>query len=234
VDVVSLLLVLGVLALFALIVSLMIWSEKKRNQDREQVARSLGFRPLIELESGTAARLIRLHQHSNSQEIQVHHPAERWEGDARILLFDLVDYGGDSTSTLVDCGIAIFSPELELPRFSLMPRVAEEGRLAEIANRFLEVLIKQRRNRIELKKNTHFDERYFLLGDDHLAIEAFLDEYRLSRLAQASYRHLEADRDCLTYSRFVFSTRSNRNRLAHLKEDLSEARVLLELLRNAS
>ena len=165
-DVVSLLLVLGVLAFFALIVYLMIRSEKKRHRDREQVASSLGFRPLIELESGTAARLIRLHQHSRSQEIQVHHPAERWDGDARILLFDLVDHGGDSVSTLVDCGIAVFSPELNLPRFSLIPRVAEQGRLAEIANRFLEILIKQRRNRIELKKNTHFDERYFLLGDD--------------------------------------------------------------------
>jgi hypothetical protein len=178
--------------------------------------------------------LIQLHQHSNSQEIQVHQLAERWEGDTRILLFDLVDHGGDSVSTLVDCGIAVFSPELNLPRFSLMPRVAEEGRLAEIANRFLEILIKQRRNRIELEKNTHFDERYFLLGDDHAAIEAFLDEYRLSRLAQASYRHLEVDRDCLTYSRFVFTTRGKRNRLADLREDLSEARVLLELLSNGA
>jgi hypothetical protein len=230
VNVMSLLLVLGVLSVFALLVGGMIWYERRKRRDRQQIARVLGFQPLVELDQETASRLIRLHQHTDSQELEVHNPSERKEVSVRMVLFDLMDHGGDSNSTLVDTGIAIFSNELQLPRFSLIPRVAEKGRLAEFANRFLEMLIEKRSNRIQLGKNTHFEERYFLLGDDREAIEAFLDEYRLSRLSQSTYRHLEAEDDCFTYSRFVFATRGKRDRQSDLKKDLSEARVLFDLL----
>jgi hypothetical protein len=230
VDVMSLLLVLGVLSIFALFVGGMIWYERRKRRDRQQIAQALGFQPLDELDQDTTTRLIQLHQHTSSQDLKVHNPSERREASTRIVLFDLMDHSGDSNSTLVDAGIAIFSNELRLPRFSLIPRVAEKGRLAEIANRFLEMLIEKRSNRIQLGKNAHFDERYFLLGDDREAIEAFLDEYRLSRLSQSTYRHLEAKDDFFTYSRFVFATRGKRDRQTDLKKDLGEARVLLDLL----
>ena len=229
-DVLSLITVLGILLIFGMIVYLMIRIERRRRRDRHQIAESLGFEPLELLDQEKAQRLIKLHQHSNNQEIKVENAAQKDESGSTLILFDLVDYGGDSVSTLVDAGIAVFSTRLALPRFSLMSRVAEEGRLAEIANQFLEILVGKRKDRIILGTHRRFDERYFLFGEDEAAISALLDEYRQSRLSQSKYRHIEADRDCFTYSRFVFTGRTEGDRQANLKKDLSEANVLLELL----
>jgi hypothetical protein len=225
----STLLVLAILTFFALIVIWMIWTDRKKQRGREQIAEVLGFTPLNELDNLTSSKLIRFHQHSESQDLMIHNVAEKVEGDARWVIFDLLDHSGDSNSTLVDAGIAAFSENLHLPRFSLFPRLAEKGRLNDIANRFLEMLIEKRSNRIQLGTNSHFVERYFLLGDDVPAIRSFLDDYRLSRLSQSTYRHLEAEDDCFTYSRFVFATKGKRDRQADLKQDLAEARMLLEL-----
>jgi cbb3-type cytochrome oxidase subunit 3 len=224
------LLVLAILALFALIVFWMFWTERKNRRDRKQIAKGLGFKPLDELDDLTYTKLIKFHQHTDSQELMVENVAEKVEGDTRWILFDLVDHSGDSNSTLVDGGIAAFSERLHLPRFSLFPRLAEKGRLNDIANRFLEMLIEKRTNRIHMGTNPHFEERYFLLGDDVPEITSFLDDYRLSRLSQSTYRHLEADGDCFTYSRFVFASQGKRDRRADLKRDLAETRLLLDLL----
>lgn len=223
------LLVLAILTLFALIVFWMFWRERKNRRDRKQIAEGLGFNPLDELDDLTYTKLIKFHQHTDSQELIVENVAEKVEEDTRWILFDLVDHSGDSNSTLVDAGIAAFSERLHLPRFSLFPQLAEKGRLNDIANRFLEMLIEKRSNRIHLGTNAHFEERYFLLGDDVPAITNFLDDYRLSRLSQSTYRYLEAEDNCFTYSRFVFATRGKRDRKADLKRDLAETRVLLDL-----
>jgi hypothetical protein len=230
VNVQSTLLVLAILALFAFIVFWMFRAERRKRRDRIQIAEALGFTPINELGAIASSTLIRFHQHTESQELMIHNAAEKVESDTRWVMFDLVDHSGDSNSTLVDAGIAVFSESLQLPRFSLIPRLVEKGRLNDIANRFLEMIIEKRSNRIDLDGNTHFEERYFLLGDDVPAIMSFLDDYRLSRLSQSTYRHLEAEGDCFTYSRFVFITRGNRDRQAELKRDLAEAHVLLELL----
>ena len=229
-DVFSLITVLGILLIFGTIVYLMIKTERRRRRDRQQIAESLGFEPLELLDHEKALRLVKLHQHSNAQEVKVENVAQKDEGGSTIILFDLVDYGGDSVSTLVDAGIAVFSKRLALPRFSLMSRVAEKGRLAEIANRFLEILVGKRKDRIILGTHRQFDERYFLFGEDKAAISALLDEYRQSRLSGSKYRHIEADSDCFTTSRFVFAGRTEGDRQSNLKKDLSEANVLLELL----
>jgi hypothetical protein len=215
------LLILGVISVFALALNWMIRTERRKRCDRQQIAAALGFTPIEELDDVTVSQLIRFHQHTHTQELIVRHAAERIEAGTRWLLFDLVDHSGDSNSTLVDAGVAVISEKLQLPRFSLFPRLGEKGRLNDFANHFLEMLIEKRRNRIRLATNAHFEERYFLLGDDEPAITEFLDDYRLSRLGQATYRHLEAAGDCFSYSRFVFATRGKR--------DIAEARVLLEL-----
>jgi hypothetical protein len=229
-DVFNLITVLGVLLVFGLIVYLLIRSERRRRGDRNQIAESLGFEPLERLDHEKSQRLITLHQHSSSQEIKVENAAQKDEARSTLILFDLVDHSGDSVSTLVDAGIAVFSKRLALPRFSLMSRVAEKGRLAEIANRFLEILVGKRKDRIILGTHPQFDERYFLFGEDKARIRALLDEYRQSRLSQSKYRHIEADGDSFTYSRFVFAGRSENDRKVDLKKDLSEVQVLLELL----
>lgn len=228
-DVRSLLLVLAVLAVIAAIVFSITWSERKSRMDRDRIAKALGFQPIEELDRELSSRLMDLHRHTPMQELKVQNVSEQIDGSTRILLFDMIDHGGDSVSTLVSAGIAIFSTRLHLPRFSLIPRVAEKGRIAGFANNFLEMLIEKRSNRIQLGANVHFDERYFLLGDEEASIRVFLDTYRLSRLSQSTYRHLEADGDCFTYSRFVFASRTKRNLRVDLKRDIFEARALLEL-----
>jgi hypothetical protein len=229
VDIRTWLVVLAVLTVFGGVSFWMIWSARRGHRDRARMATVLGFKPLEQLDQETSSRLISLHRHTHTQELKVSDAAERIEGTSRMILFDLMDYGGDSVSTLVNAGIAMISDDLKLPRFSLIPRVVEKGRLADISNRFLEMLIEKRSNRIQLGKNSFFEERYFLLGDDVHAIEEILDEYRLSCLAQFAYRHLEADGGVFTYSRFVFTTRAERNVQADIKRDIAEARRLLEL-----
>jgi hypothetical protein len=232
VDVTSLLMVLAVLIVFGLIVFWMIWSERRGRQDRRKMALTLGFEPVEELDEATASLLIRLHQHTDSQEIQVHDVSERREGTARFLIFNLVDHSGDSNSTLVDRGVAVLSSELAMPRFSLIPRVTEKGRLADLANRVLEMIMEKRANRIELNVNPHFEERYFLLGNDESAVTGYLDAFRLSHLSQETYRHLEVDEGCFTYSRFVFSMRDKRNVRSDLESDLVDARRLYDIFRS--
>lgn len=231
-DVTSLLMVLAVLMVFGLIVFLMIRSDRRGRQDRRKMAEALGFTPIETLDDATADQIIHLHQHTDTQELQVHDVAQRREDSARFLIFNLVDHSGDSNSTLVDRGVAVLSDELSMPRFSLIPRVVEKGRLADLANRVLAMIMEKRSNRVELNLNPHFEERYFLLGDDETEIVNFLDTFRLSHLSQETYRHLEAAGNCFTYSRFVFNMREKRDIRRELEHDLVDARRLLDVFRS--
>lgn len=181
-------------------VLLLVRQNRRTRQRKQALAARLGFTPYAPGTLNLEERIIELHTISGSQRLCIEHAFVRTEGEATFLLFDLVDTS-ESGSVMQTGGLAVHSPRLELPRFSLYPKVVMQGTLARLANRFLQTVMQRRGGTIDMQAQPRFDERYFLLGPDPDAVRNFLDPYRLSFLSQHAYRAVEAGGEILTYGR---------------------------------
>lgn len=177
-------------------------------------------------------KVIRLHQRQAHQSIEFRNLFQKGEPDATFYLFDLQDNSGDSSDLTAEGVIAVLSPLLKLPRFSIFPKVDMQGKFAELANRFLTWAIARSATHIPFEANPHFERRYMVCGEDERAVRHFLSDYHLSRLSRGEYWQIEAEGDLFTLSKVDFSS-GMKNRETDLRERLREARMLFDLFRES-
>jgi hypothetical protein len=221
------LLALLVVAIFAAVLLFMIRSDRRGRQRKFDRARSLGFSPFDVDDSDLAEQIVRLHTATSSQQLELLHTFLRTEGELRFLLFDLVDTS-DGISVLQEQAIAATSNRLNLPRFSIFPKVVEGGKLSKWGNRFLEKLFERRGGLIEIPNHPRFNERYFLVASNPTPVLEFLTPYRLSLLSGEPYQSIEAGGNILTYAQFSFQ-RASPSRAANLEANLAQARNLYQI-----
>jgi hypothetical protein len=221
------LLALFIVAIAASLVLLIIRHDRRERLKKSGLAVQLGFTPYDKNNSELEGQIVALHTATSRQRLELDHTFIRLEGEVKYLLFDLIDTT-DDVSILQEGGLAVISSQLDLPRFSIFPKIIEGGRLSDWGNRFLQALIERRGGLVEMNDNPRFDERYFLIAPDPVPVLVFLDTYRLSHLSSQSYQSIEAGGRIFTYARFPFE-HAGRDTEQHLREGLAQARNLYQI-----
>lgn len=221
-----------ILALILLSVIWMVSSDRKRKTEKSFIASELGFYPMETPEDHFFRKVVHLHQKQAHQCLELRNLYQKKEADATFYLFDLIESSGDSSDLMAEGVIAVNSPLLNLPRFSIFPKIDMEGKFAELANRFLTWAVEQSSNRIVFETDPHFERRYMVCGEDERAVKQFLSDYHLSRLSRGEYWQIEAEGDMFTLSKVEFTSREN-NKVADLSERLREARMIFDLFRQS-
>ena len=173
-------------------------SARQAGATRHLEAENLGFKPLASPDLAFESRMLDLHQRRPEQVLQVQNTFIKPYGETTFYLFDLVDSGGEDSSTLLDGAIAVVSPLLDLPDFGLFPKIPGPGWLALAANRVIERLIGGQSSLVAFDDRPDFDRRYLVISEDPDATRALLDDYRQDRLSALEMLQIQAGGDTLT------------------------------------
>jgi hypothetical protein len=203
-DTIIILIIIGFVLLFGAVLVYSIRSNAKARARKEEAAQAAGFTPLPSPPPEICARIIELHEKPGRTRFKLQNLSTKSFPDGEMYLFDLEETSGEDNTQLAAQDVLIVSQYLQMPRFSLVPRLEAGGKLGEVANRVLEWAATRQGKRIELTGHAEFDRRYWVTGPDREAIDRFLTPNRLEGFASTQYYDLEAGGDAFAFSHTKF------------------------------
>jgi hypothetical protein len=227
-------LVVAAAALVGFVLYRAVMAARERKAERARELAVHGFRPVVSPDPQLVERILALHRTDSSQRLEVRDLYRKETDGAVVHLFRIVDRTSDSPDVTTDGLVAVGSPTLHLPRFSLTPRIEQEGTLATMGNWLLERLAARTGPPVEFPSPPAFRQRYTLVADDEQAARRFFTPERLARLAETHYWMVRGEGDTFTLDRLVLDPAKRRVTGRDLIERLADADRALEIFRDAS
>ena len=228
--IINLLIVAVIVGLFVLAVYGMISSEKRRQARKKEAILALGFQPLDKPDPALVENLLALYTKRESQKLTLRHMYQRRENDYLLYLYEVWSESSNDNDLHEEWGLAMVSPYLNLPRFSLIPKVDMPGKFAGLVNRFLEKLTVPGSIKIEFPDHLPFSRRYMVTGTDETAVRKVFTTILLNRLSDTSYLLVEGNKHFLTFSKHDLENRKRNGKIEHLSNRLQEARSFFNLM----
>lgn len=224
----GILFVLIFITLFGLLVYISVRNERKRKQSHQQRLQALGFTPAnpdLELFD----RLMGFQSRANQRKLEVLNVFEKSGLDHVLYMFDMKDHSGNESDIIFEAGLAVLSPYLHMPRFTLSYRIEESGRMAQFANMVLDKLNRQQGKRVIFESHPEFNQRYTVTGEDEQAIRQFFAPDRLARLNATRYWMVQAEGDLFMFDQFSYEPDKRRVEKPDLEEKMRLAMDALQI-----
>lgn len=181
-------------------------SQRREQEHREETLFRLGYTPVTPAPQQLVDRIAGLRR-PGSQKVELQRAFRRPIAGGEIYVFDLVDAGGDETSSIADGAVAIVSPVLDLPRFTIVPHFDFGGRasgmLMQLAERAISwAAARSGLEEISFEGDLEFNAAFITLAEDPEATTAFLTGQRRTELLQMERRYvIDAEGNTLMMSR---------------------------------
>jgi hypothetical protein len=199
-DLTAALFLIGFLVVFGLIVYMAIQSKRKEKETKKQVAQSLGFSPL-EADTHLTEKISSLYQRPWSKNsYQLRHVSRRVIPEGEMFLFDLVDTFSDDDSSVERQAVALISPSLNLPPFTLFPKASQKYALSGLANRIVEWGISKIGEPVAFPQFPALTERYVIASTDPDELYRLMDEPLARFFSQTEMYTLHAAGDLFTFA----------------------------------
>lgn len=215
----------GIVVLVAVAILFMIRTERANRKAKIQASLALGFTPSAP-SSELTRQIAGLHAHpgASSNAYRLANVSSRRLPDGDLILYDLIDTSGSDSTTSEVQAVALLSPTLDLPTFGMFPRTDGEGMLAGAANQMMGWLLTRFGDPVEFPEVPEFGRRYFVSSHDPDGTRHFLDESRLSRLAETRLLAIRASGNAFTVSRI--DPRAGAEDAQALGERINQARFV--------
>jgi hypothetical protein len=230
----SLVIVAGVLSIMGFFVYQMFTAEKRRKQQKNELRTFHGFHLVDSAEAAFIQRLISIHQKHPRQQLQIKDLAVRNESDFRLYTYDVLDTGGNDSHLHEEWALTIVSPHLNIPRFTLIPKIDMSGKLAKLANHFLEKFTPKDAHVIKFDHHEQFSRRYQVTGNEEDAIREIFTTGVLNQLSNTTFWFIDGEDDLLTFSKFQFNAGARKNNVEELGEKINECQSLFNVMLQAA
>lgn len=184
---------LAIIGAFAILLFASLRANRLAAARKKDSAALLGLRHLSSFDPILLQRIAPLLHRNSTNGLELRNVYQRKLPDGDLYMFDLWDTSGESSSSVCDSAFALFSPELALPRLSLLPRLEENGKLAALANRFIGWAASQSLPHIDFDGPFDFVQNYLVFGLDEPVVRSFLDDILRSRLAHLKGVSIETE-----------------------------------------
>ena len=201
-------------------------SEKKRREKKRLLLQSLGFHAVVHPDPELVEQLQSLYKKRPHQKKRIDNMHFRKEGAGEIFIYEVWDETGKDNDLDEAYGMAVCSPYLDLPRFTLFPKADIPGKMAALANRMLERLVPQDQHIIKFEKHDSFTKRYLLLGNEEERIRHLFSENIITHLSTTGMWHVEGSGKLFTFSKFHFQGNTKSSKSADINLKLQEIRTL--------
>ena len=226
----TLLIVAIIIGIFGLAVFGMITSEKKRLARKKESILALGFQAIDNPDPSLLTHLIALYTKRESQKLALRNFYQRRESESLLYLYEVWNESSGDNDLQEEWGLAMASPYLNLPRFTLIPKIDMTGRLASLVNRLLEKVTVQGNVKVEFTDHQQFSSRYLVTGKDESAVRQLFSDRLLKRLSDTSYLQADGDQNFLTFSKYDLKRAKQKGKMEDLANRLEEARSFFKLM----
>ncbi|HEY9078298.1 MAG TPA: hypothetical protein VIO61_17310 [Anaerolineaceae bacterium] len=141
--VLSLVITAGIVLVIFSVIVWKILQMKRRKAAREDILHAAGFREMPAPWTEYLERIKQLQVNLQGSQLRLQALFFRNDDNARFIYFDLLDTGGDETTWLGE-GVLVQAPDLQLPRFFVLPWITKnEGAgslLANMSESFIQML----------------------------------------------------------------------------------------------
>jgi hypothetical protein len=219
----SLLVLMGFLALFAGIVIWMTLHERARQAAKRQEFTRLGYAPVALPRDDLYERFDTLYRRSPAQRFDLRAVYEHRVSGGTFLFFDLVETSGQENTYLGTNAIAVISQDLHLPRAAIFGRLSPDGKTAawmmNMASKVIEWASRQRGlQTLNLEEFPRINDQLIVLADNEQAARAFFSPDRLERLVWLGETTRMSMIDCLC-DMFVLQRQTTQTR-PNLEQEL--------------
>jgi hypothetical protein len=231
------LIALAIVGLIVLAIILMvvvtIASGRKNSEQKRQTAAELGFTPLDPPPPDVVEQLIPLHQKGYHQNLEIRHLQQQRRADCALYLYDVWDVGGHDHDIEASSAVAFVATDLNLPRFSIVPKVQVVGWTGDMANKFIEKLVGLHSQVIKFDSHPHFENKFFVSGDSELEVRRYLGGPVMAALMQARVEGLviSAWGDALMINNMNVGSTHTEDLVANIRTRRDLALILYERLR---
>lgn len=226
----TLLIVAIIIGIFGVAVFGMITSEKKRLARKKESILALGFQAIDNPDPSLLTHLIALYTKRESQKLSLRNLYQRRENNYLLYLYEVWTESDEGQDLQEKWGLAIASPYLNLPRFTLIPKIDMTGRLASLVNRLLEKVTVQGNVKVEFTDHQQFSSRYLVTGKDESAVRQLFSDRLLKRLSDTSYLQADGDKHFLTFSKYDLKRKRQGSKKEQLSDRLEEARSFFQFI----
>jgi hypothetical protein len=235
VDFIPILIVILVVALFVFILRSSARSRREKLAAQQKRASALGFRPLKQAPPELTARINQLRLSSQGRQLRLEQVYHRADFDQDFYLVDVVDGGDDQGDWLGPETLVVISPNLALPRFTLvsLPQINEGGIAAEYAGKLLDSAFSWMAGtlgmeRIKISSSAGFENRYVVFGRSQAAVQHLFSPSLTDYLMGVNLPlTVEGEGDLFAAGLSYTSSRERENQLQDLyREVIDLARVL--------
>lgn len=196
------LVVLGMIVIFGFLVYRMVIASRKEIERKAQKISSLGF-SAVEPGQDLLDRILSVYpEREKTPRYVVKNVYRKVMLDGEMVVFDLIDTGGDEDSYLENQAVAVISPELDLPQFALHPQVDMPGWASQMANRLMREVVGRYGELVEFPESPDFQKKYLLTSVEPERIRSFFQPQLLNQLAQTGLLGIRARGNVFTLSSF--------------------------------
>jgi hypothetical protein len=229
--------ILFIVGLFAIAIWAIVSQGRKARAKRNYLL-GVGFTAVKAPDPALVERFVRLYQKTPQQEIELRRVLQADFRGGLILVFDVWDTGGEETSHVDTAVVGIISPDLDLPRFSLMPHLPFKGPVGGAlvqAGERLSGWVASKAGLLPLSFADHpeFEAKFRVFGQNEAQVRQFLSPDRLAWLAglPALYK-VEAGGDAFALD--CYPDRRNRPPEQEIAALLEDAHRLFDLFLRGS
>jgi hypothetical protein len=170
-------------------------------EKKQQIAQSLSFSP-IEADPKLTGEIAELYRRPGSQtKYELRNVSRRVIPDGEIFLFDLVDTSGEDDNWAERQSVAIVSPYLKMPPFTLFPKADQKYALSGLANKVLEWGMSFVGTPLDFSEYPEFDARYIVTSNESTDwVRGFFDQSLAQYFSHTQMFTLHAAGNIFTFS----------------------------------
>jgi hypothetical protein len=200
-DIIGVLVLLGFLAFFGGMLYFAISTVRREAEQKKQLAQSLGFSP-IEADANLADKIAALYRRPGARtRYELRNVSRRVTPDGEMYLFDLVDKSGDDDSWTEKQAVAITSPYLKMPPFTLFPKADQKYAISGLANKVLEWGMSFVSSQVEFPEYPEFESLYIVTSNESSDwVRGFFDQRLADYFSRTQMFMLRAADDIFTFS----------------------------------
>ena len=200
-DILGVLVLVGFVLFFVGMLYFAIQINRKEVEKKQQTAQSLGFSP-VTADPKLTAEIAELYRRPNAHTTyEMRNVSRKVIPDGEIYLFDLVDTYGSDDSWLERQAVAIVSPYLKIPPFTLFPKADQKYALGGLANKVLEWGMSFVGTPLDFPEYPEFDARYILSSEEGTDwVRGFFDQRLAQYFSHTQMFKLHAGGNVFTFS----------------------------------
>lgn len=195
----SILILIVFLAIFGGMIYLAFRSNANDRKAKFELASQMGFAP-NEVSPALVIKFSQLYQRSGREKFELRNVFKRKLSVGEMYIFDLVETSGEDASWTETQAVAIVSPYLKLPHFTLFPKADEKYALSGVANRILEWGMSFVGKPISFPNAPEFNSKYVTSSNEPEMTRTFMDESLLRYFSQTQMYILHAMGDIFTFN----------------------------------